>query len=200
MQTYDMLKFQNEIGEMVEVGTGLWSKYTEKYEARSGRINLVLKGRSTGMTTWAAAKAFTCMMAGGTAISVCPTVEQAERIFSLVLEFRKNLPERLADEFGTLSVNAHRRMQSSRRGEFESQVGSNYARWHGKKYDFIHISNPGYNAEHVQNEIYNSLIPQLTEHGEMMIETTPSVRVGQQFWWLWDMAPSLGYVTHMIGR
>jgi len=171
----------------------------QEFERRRGRLNIILKARQMGLTTWAGARFFlrTVTRPGTLTLEVAHTQEAAEEIFRIVHRFLDCLPPQLRDGPLRTSRNNVRQIvfpEIDAQYRVESAADRNAGR--GLTVQNLHCSElarwPGDPAETLAG-LRAALAPQ----AELIIESTPD-GVGGCFHDEWQKAAETGMVRHFF--
>lgn len=169
------------------------------FEARRGRLNIVLKARQMGVTTWVAGRFFlkTVTQRGVLSVQVAHTREAAEGIFGVVQRMWDNLPAALRE--GALrrsKANAGQMVFSGLDSEFRVVSAGDENAGRGWTIQNLHLSEvsrwPG-DAGATLAGLKAALVP----GGEMTMESTPCGAYGC-FYEEWMRAEEMGVVRHFF--
>jgi hypothetical protein len=171
----------------------------QEYADKCGRLNIVLKARQVGITTYVAARFFlqTITQRGVLTMQVAHNQESAEEIFKIVHRFWENLPKALRE--GVLR-RSHANIRQMCFPELDSQyrVGTaadpNAGR--GMTIHNLHCSEVARwprDGEDTLASLRSAVVP----GGNVVLESTPNGASGL-FYEEWKRAEETGYVRHFF--
>ena len=170
-----------------------------EFEQRRRRLNIVLKARQMGITTWAAARFFlrTITQPGTLTLEVAHTQESAEEIFRIVHRFLDYLPERLRrGPLRTSRDNVRQIVFPAIDSQYRVVSAGDRNAGRGLTVQNLHCSElarwPGNPAE-----ILAGLRAAMAPEAEMILESTPD-GVGGCFHEEWQKAVETGLVQHFF--
>lgn len=170
-----------------------------EFERRRGRLNIVLKARQMGLTTWAAARFFlrTITRPGTLTLEVAHTREAAEEIFRIVHRFLDCLPERLRKgSLRTSRDNVRQIVFPAIDSQYRVESAADRNAGRGLTVQNLHCSElarwPG-----DPGEILAGLRATMAPDAEMILESTPD-GVGGCFYEEWEKAAETGIVRHFF--
>lgn len=170
-----------------------------EFEGLRGRLNIVLKARQLGVTTWTAARFFlrTITQPGTLTLQVAHTQEAAEEIFRIVRRFYDWLPEKLrAGALKTSQSNVRQMVFPEMESQYRVESAADRNAGRGLTIQNLHCSElarwPGEPAETLAG-----LRAALAPGAEVVLESTPQ-GVGGCFYEEWKQAPLTGMVQHFF--
>jgi hypothetical protein len=191
-----LLKVRDREGRMKPLIANLAQRV---FEEQRGRVNMVLKARQMGVTTWVAGRFFlrTITASGVLSVQVAQTREAAEAIFRIVQRFWQNLPKELRD--GPLRLrrsNVGQMVFAELDSEYRVLSASDENAGRGLTMQNLHCSElarwPG-DAGATLAGLRAALAP----GGEMVLESTPQGAYGA-FYEEWGRAGESGVVRHFL--
>jgi hypothetical protein len=169
------------------------------FEMHRGRLNIVLKARQMGLTTWVAARFFlkTITQPGTLTLEVAHTQEAAEEIFRIVHRFLDRLPDKLRDgPLKTARSNVRQIVFPKMDSQYRVVSAADKNAGRGMTVQNLHCSElarwPGEAAE-----ILAGLRASMAPGGELILESTPQ-GVGGCFHEEWMKAAETGTVRHFF--
>lgn len=169
------------------------------FERRRRRVNIVLKARQMGMTTWIAGRYFlrTITQCGVLTVQVAHTREAAESIFALVERMWENLPPRLRHgDLARSRANVCQMVFPALDSEFRVVSAADPNAGRGLTIQNLHLSEVARWPGDAQ-ETLAGLRAALAPGGEMTLESTPQGACGT-FYEEWMGADESGLARHFF--
>lgn len=192
-----LLWVRNKEGLMVPLAANATQR---EFERRAGRMNIVLKARQMGVTTWIAGRFLlkTMLIPGTASVLVAHTRESAEAIFCGVRRMWECLPDDVREEMGLGRVrcNVSELRLDGSASEFRVMSAADSNAGRGATISNLHCSEvarwPG-DASETLAGLKAALVP----GGEMVMESTPNGAWGV-FYREWCEAEANGVVRHFF--
>ncbi len=169
------------------------------FEMHRGELNIVLKARQMGLTTWVAARFFlkTITQPGTLTLEVAQTQEAAEEIFRIVHRFLDRLPDKLRKgPLRTARSNVRQIVFPKMDSQYRVVSAADKNAGRGMTVQNLHCSElarwPRETAE-----ILAGLRAAMAPRGELILESTPQ-GLGGCFHEEWTKAAESGIVRHFF--
>jgi hypothetical protein len=171
-----------------------------EFERRRGRVNIVLKARQIGISTWVAGRFFlkTVTQSGTLSVQVAHTQEAAEEIFRMVRRFHNELPQTLREGvLRTSRANARSLVFPELDSEYRVETAGDPNAGRGLTVQNLHCSEVARWPGDARATLAGLLAALPAEGGEVVLESTAQGAHGC-FYEEWMSAATDGWVRHFF--
>lgn len=190
------LRIRTKEGELAAMRM---NRIQREFERNRGRVNIVLKARQVGLSTWVAARFFvkTITQPGTLTVQVAHDQQSAEEIFRIVHRFAANLPAELREgALRTSRANVRQLVFPLLDSQYRVETAADANAGRGLTLRNLHASEvarwPGRS-----HETLAGLAAAVAPDGEIVMESTPNGASGT-FYDEWHRADESGAVRHFF--